>query len=281
MTSIDSQADRADLLRALAVLCEPPGPGLAEVVRALGWEPPDPADHTEVFVHQLVPYASVYLDEQGKIGGDARDRIAGFWRALQLTPPAEPDHLASLLGLLAALSEAAAEESDTERQALLGPSRRALVWEHLIPWLPPYLTRVDEMGSGPYRAWAGILAEVISEEDFESMPAAPTHLQVAGGQGAEDLEGWLLVPVRSGLIVTRSDLARAADNLGLGLRMGERAYILDALFRQNRRAVLGWLATEAERQAGLWAATSGPEVVRRHWESRATRTATILRQAAN
>lgn len=282
MTSIDSQPpDRADLLRALAVLCEPPGPGHAEVARSLGLEPPDPAEHTELFVHQLVPYASVYLDEMGKIGGEARDRIAGFWRALHLTPPVEPDHLAALLGLMATLSEAVAGESDTERQALLGHSRRALAWEHLVPWLPPYVTRVSELGSGTYRAWGGILADVIVDECGDAMPSTPLQLRVAGTQDADDLEDWLLVPVRSGLILSRSDLRRAAADLGLGLRMGERAYILDALFRQNRSGVMGWLADEAERQAGLWSQVGGPSVVRRHWTSRATRTVVVLRRVAN
>lgn len=281
MTSIDSRADRADLLRAVAVLCEAPGSTHPEVARSLGLEPPDPAEHTELFVHQLVPYASVYLDEQGKIGGDARDRIAGFWRALHLTPPAEPDHLASLLGLLATLSEAAAGESDTERRALLGHSRRALAWEHLVPWLTPYLTRVGELGSSPYRAWAAILAEVISEEAGEPMPAVPAHLHGAGAQDPDHLDDWLLVPVRSGLILTRSDLRRAAEDLGLGLRMGERAYILDALFRQNRSGMLVWLADEAERQVELWSEMGAPSVVRRHWTSRATGTASVLRRGAN
>ena len=35
------------------------------------------------------------------LGGEARDRIAGFWRALGLVPPPEPDHLAVMLGLYA------------------------------------------------------------------------------------------------------------------------------------------------------------------------------------
>ena len=221
----------------------------------------------------------MYVGSEGKIGGDARDRIAGFWRALHLTPPAEPDHLASLLGLMATLSDQVLTEPEDDRRALFAHSRRALVWEHLSPWLLQYATRVGELGSSTYREWAAILVEAIS--DGESMSSVPTHLAVAQDDDADDLEDRLLVPVRSGLILTRADLGRAAADLGLGLRMGERAYILDALLRQNRSGMLAWLAEEAERQATLWSKLRGPSVVRRHWTSRATRTATLFRGVAN
>lgn len=261
----------------MAVLCEPPGPGSGEIATSLGLDPPDPADHTELFVHQLVPYASVYVGDEGKIGGDARDRIAGFWRALLLTPPAEPDHLASLVGLLASLTEAVGASQGDERRALMDHTRQALVWEHLASWLLPYLVRVGELGSGTYRRWSEILAQVIFEECGDGMPTVPAHLQAAGDQDLDDLETWLLSPVRSGLVLARADLGRAAAALGLGLRMGERAYILNALFRQNRSGVIDWLATEADRQAGLWDGLRAPKVVRQHWFSRAGRTATLLR----
>lgn len=263
----------------MAVLCEPPGPGFAEVATSLGLEPPDPADHTEVFVHQLVPYASVYLGEEGKIGGEAQDRIAGYWNALRLTPPAEPDHLASLLALLAGLIDTV--ETSEPARTLVDLAREAFVWEHLVPWLLPYLARVGEIGSSTYRDWSRIVSRVVIEECGRGMGVAPSHFRAATELDADGIEAELLVPMRSGLILTRSDLTRAAAELGLGLRMGERRYILDALFRQNRRGTIGWLADEADRQATLWSEVRGPSVVRRHWASRATRTATVLRLGAN
>lgn len=44
-------------------------------------------------------YASVYLGPDGALGGEGTDRAAGFWRAIGITPPAEPDHLTALLSL--------------------------------------------------------------------------------------------------------------------------------------------------------------------------------------
>ena len=59
----------------------------------------------------------VYLGAEGMLGGAARDRVAGFWRALGLVPPAEPDHLAALLGLAAALADASATSASPRRAA--------------------------------------------------------------------------------------------------------------------------------------------------------------------
>ena len=95
-----------EIFRALGALLEPPSPGHERLAAALELGPlPPAADHTDLFDFQLYPYASVYLGAEGMLGGEARDRIAGFWRALGLTPPPEPDHLAVMLGLYAGLCE--------------------------------------------------------------------------------------------------------------------------------------------------------------------------------
>ncbi|HSD76728.1 MAG TPA: molecular chaperone TorD family protein, partial [Solirubrobacteraceae bacterium] len=95
-----------ELLRALGALCEPPAPGHARLAAELGLPAaPDAAAFTGVLVLQLPPYASPYAGAEGLLGGGARERIAGFWRAVGLVPPAEPDHLAALLGLYAALAD--------------------------------------------------------------------------------------------------------------------------------------------------------------------------------
>ena len=153
------------------------------------------------------------------LGGEARDRVAGFWRALGMTPPPEPDHLGALLGLMAALMEREAGEADPAPKALLGRARKALVWEHLLPWLPPYLERMGEMGSDYYAGWAALVRELLREEapepDTGSMEL-PAHLAEApalpdprkdGDGGPSEGEAFLralLAPARSGILLTRT-----------------------------------------------------------------------------
>ncbi len=151
----------AEIFRALGALCEPPEPAHARLAAALGLPPPpDAAAFTEVFVFQLVPYAAPYLSPDGMLGGEAGDRVAGFWRALQLRPPAEPDHLAALLGLYAALGE-----RENTQPGPAGPwrqARRALLWEHLLTWVPIY---TDAMGLATRAGGRAFTLAALLEQD--------------------------------------------------------------------------------------------------------------------
>jgi TorA maturation chaperone TorD len=274
-----------ELLRALGVLCEPPEAAHARVAEALRLPGrADAADHTELFGFQLIPYASVYLGAEGMLGGEAADRVAGFWRALHLTPPPEPDHLAALLGLYATLGEAEGGERDRARQALWRQARRALLWEHLLTWAVAYARAVAASAAPAHAAWAELLERTLLAEAAGMEPPAtpPLHLRDAprlpeGGEDASALVGALLAPVRSGLILTRWDLARAAGSLGLGLRMGERAVALRWMLAQDPQATLAWLADEAAgwaaRHRRTEAALGG---IGRHWRERAEAVRALL-----
>jgi TorA maturation chaperone TorD len=277
-----------ELFRALAVLAEPPVAESVRVAEALELGPIAGADeYTELFVFQLYPYASVYLGPEGMMGGEARDRIGGFWRALGETPPAEPDHLALMLALYARLVEMEEGESDAARRAGWNRARRAYLWEHLLSWLPVYLDKVSDVAAPFYRRWGELLAQALRSEAQAAgrQTQLPLHLRDAPrvfdprrDEGGEFLQS-LLAPVRSGMILVRSDLTRAAQGLGLGLRLGERKFILRALLGQDAPAVLEWLAEEASRWAErhrLRRETLG--AVAAAWEERAEATANLLRE---
>ena len=278
MTSTASRsAERAELIRGLGALCERPDLASSRIADALGLPEPDPVEHTDLFVQQLPPYASIYLDTQGKIGGEARDRIAGFWRALHLTPPPESDHLTALLGLWASISERAGLERVQERSGLLDHAATTLVWEHLASWLVPYLIRVAEL-SEVFGPWADLLAAVIKDAlEVAQTPDLPVHLEVEPGdlEGPEDLVSYLLTPIRSGLVLTRADLRTMASELGLGTRIGERAFDLRSLLDQDGRAVIEWIGVEAERQADLFSSDPTVPAIGSVWSSRAARTHSV------
>ncbi|GAC1615124.1 MAG: hypothetical protein NVS9B1_24840 [Candidatus Dormibacteraceae bacterium] len=275
-----------EVVRALGALAEPPAAASAAVARALGLPVPSPDDYTDTFLFQLYPYASVYLGSEGMIGGEAGDRIAGFWRALHLAPPAEPDHLAALLGLYASLGDREASLPEgSPRRVLVREARKALLWEHLLSWLPPYLVHMEEVAVKPYRKWAALLTELLATEAGLLGPpaAAPRHLVEAPllpdprQAGADEFLKGLLAPVRSGFILVRADLARAARELGLGLRLAERAYTLRSLFGQDREGVLAWLSTEAARAAdGRGPHDQRFSPVLGHWKNRAATAADLL-----
>ena len=296
-----STAPPVELLRALAVLAEPPGPEharLADAVLLTNSEglggAPTASEHGDVFLFQLYPYASVHLGAEGMMGGEARDRVAGFWSALGRTPPAEPDHLSALLALYASLCEEGREGAcdPLSRQGsvvLLERSRAALLDEHIAPWLPHYLARVQELAPGFYSRWAELLSRTFAAEVERAGPAdrLPLHLREAPELPDPRVDGGdaflvgLLATVRTGVMLTRADLASIAGALDLGLRAGERRYALASLLGQDPVGVLHALAEEARRQGAMhagrverWGAASD------FLAARARTTAELLEQLA-
>lgn len=269
---------RAELFRTLGALCEPPDQGHRALTDAV--DLPGRAldhDYTDVFLFQLYPYASVYLGAEGMLGGEAGDRVAGFWSALGLAAPPEPDHLAALLSLYASLIDAEQAEAQRARRVMRRESRKALLWEHLLSWLPVFIEKLAGMAPPFYASWAEMLARALTDEVrvLGSQDRLPLHLrsaptEVSLPEGGEQFISWLLAPVRSGLVIVRSDLQRAAVDLGLGLRVGERRWVLESLLGQDPEATLSWLAGEARRWSGLhrrWLPITGD--VARFWIDRA------------
>jgi hypothetical protein len=270
-----------EALRALAVFAEPPSPEHAAIAAALALPAaPTAAEHTGVLGLQVLPYASIYLGAEGMLGGEARDRIAGFWRALGGSPPHEPDHASVLLAALAELAGSDVRRPDTRVHA----ARTALYWEHIASWTPPFLAALRRIGPPFYAAWADALdAMLAAEADALGPPTAlPLHLRAAPAlpDPPPDLDSLLaavLAPVRAGIVIARDDLARCADDLGLGLRAGERRFALRSLLAQDTGGVLRWLAGEAARQATAYGDATP---VTRWWQARAEAGGRWLEQLA-
>ncbi len=275
-----------EIFRALAVLVEPPVPNVQRVADMLELGTlPDAAEHTDLFEFQLYAFASVYLGDEGMIGGEARDTVAGFWRALGRQPPDEADHLSVMLALYARLVEL--ETKDAAHQTAWRSARKAFLWEHLLSWLPVYLSKCGEIASPFYRKWSEILNRALLEESRvvgmqQELPIQlrqPKRLCDPRIDSAENFLQSLLSPARAGMILVRSDLSRAAASLQIGLRMGERKYVLRSMMSQDAEATLGWLAGEATS----WAKRHGSNFdafgeIAKVWENRALASASLLNE---
>lgn len=265
-----------ELVRALAVLAEPPVPEARGAAEALGLELPEPWEYDDLFLQQLYPYASVYLGSEGKLGGEARDRVAGVWRALDQRPPDEPDHLALLLGLYGRLLELE-EENAAPGAGSWRQLREGVLHEHLLSWLPLWLARARELAGPGYRRWAELLERFLRAESEAARSAdePPLQLREAPGLEAPEVIGGeafleqLLAPVRVGAILTRDDLARLARESGLALRVGERRWVIGALLSQDTERTLDGLRGEVARQAELLA--DWPAGIVAFWRRRAAR----------
>lgn len=241
-----------ELVRALGAAVLTPAPLNRQLCTALGLPAPSRADYTDTFVLNLPPHAAVHLGAEGKLGGEGLDRIAGFWRALGLSPPADVDHLGSLLMLYAGLGEAALAAPDTIVRGRLARAGAAVLNEHIWSWAPGYLAAVAEQSSEPIAAWAWLTLETLVAETQRTpntgelplaLRAAPEALSEHASKG-EVLDA-AVAPIRSGLILTHRDLARFAAAIGAGVRRGERRYALQFLLQHDAPGALAQLAAHA------------------------------------
>jgi hypothetical protein len=261
----------------------PPRPE-APLWRALGLPPVSRAEHTQVFVLALPPYAAIHLGPEGKLGGVGADRVAGFWRALGLEVPAEPDHLATLLGLYANLGQAEPEASRAQSRQAVARARAALLFEHLWSWLPGYLRAVTEEDIPSLSRWSELLRRVLrSEVQATGVPhRLPLALREAPGAveatvSLGELTDAVLAPARSGLVLTHHALRAIAREQGLGYRAGERRFALRSLLEQDARATLAGLGAVARRWTDWHAEEAGVEArTARWWRERAEATAAAL-----
>jgi hypothetical protein len=207
------------------------------------------------------------------IGGEARDRVAGFWRALGLTPPPEPDHLTTLLGAYAGLCELGATRA-----------RHAFLWEHLLSWMPGYLHAIQKHAPAPFDEWSQLVLQALLHEARELGSAAtvPLHLRdVPAMPDPRQCEPTqfvdaLLAPARSGLILTRRDLAWAATALDAGLRAGDRRLALRSLLQHDAAGTLAWIEADARAWSMLHAGfTDALGAVGAFWALRADKTASL------
>ena len=156
-----------------------------------------------------------------------------------------------------------------------------------MSWLPAYLDKLDEIAPPFYRRWAKLLMSALVEEARASVPpgALPLHLREAPhvsdprATSPDEFLQSLLAPARSGVILVRADLARAARSLGTALRAGERKFALKSLIGQDACGALAWLAEEASRVAALHVARRDAlGGVAEWWSARARTTERLLRE---
>lgn len=128
-----------------------------------------------------------------------------------------------------------------------------------------------------------LMSEAVTLGNQERLPLhlreAPTLVDPRSNGTDEFLQS-ILTPVRCGMIVTRADLMRAARELGLSFRMGERRFILKTLFAQDVNRMLDWLIHEADawtrHHESIQEEICSP--IAKLWQQRAESTSALLKE---
>lgn len=280
-------AGRWELLRALGAALVSPPPGNSGIIAALGLPEMTRVQYTDAFVLSAPPHAAIHQSAEGKLGGEALDRIGGFWRVLGIVPPQDADHLGTLLMFYAELG-AAQSAARTERvQQQLQRARIALLQEHLTSWAPAYLWTLRLLPMTAVAAWAELTATALARETSHILTAVLLPLALRSAppplspdDSMQQVLDAVVSPLKSGLILTRQELSRAAAELGLGFRQGERRFALKSMLEQDKPGTLKWLAGHADHWRQLHAGVlPGSDLqIAQWWSTRAAATASAVQQ---
>ena len=242
-----------ELFRALGALCEPPSPLHRPAAEALGL-PGEPRGRR---LRRALPLPALPVRVRvPRRRGQARRRRARPCRRLLARARARAAGRARPpRGAARALRDARRARARRARRgspAAPCARRAARCCTSTCSRGPsPYLDRVDELAPPYYRAWARAAARGARRRGRASSAPRPRcrprcarrrRSSAPSEVGGTAFLEQLLAPVRTGFILVRSDLVAAARELGLGLRIAERRYVLEALLGQDAAATLRWLS---------------------------------------
>ena len=223
----------------------------------------------QLFSYDVHPYASVMMDDEGRVGGRVSAAIHHFYQKAGYAPDlrSEPaDHLGHALGFLGYLDGEEADAADDDvLSGDIQAARTVFVDQIMRWWWPPLMVALQRTGREPYASMTTWLTALFTEmadgfsapmaTDTPPFPSAPHPLEDPSA-GLRDIAAHLLVPVYTGLVLTRQDIRRLAHQFeapsGFGTTTDQLENLLRSAFRFDTgdallSALHQWL-DEAERE---------------------------------
>lgn len=206
------------------------------------------ADYYDLFHLNVFPYASLFLDADGQLGGPASDAAQRLFRQVGYvadTARESADHIGHALGLLAFLTGAEAdawEDNRADEAARMQHRQRRFVDTSLLWWLPALAHAVRRHNHPFYALLGDITLDLVldhravlgpSEEPAAPMlplPDPPALLDDAK-TGLKDIAAYLTTPAWSGFYLTRADISRLGRAEHLPRGFGARVQMLTNLLR--------------------------------------------------
>jgi len=188
------------------------------------------AEHYRVFHHELMPVSSVVLAVDGSVGGEPSQRVLHeMSRAGQTanTRDRPPDHLADELLFVA--------RADLETGSRFTSC-------HMAGWIPQMAEAVRRLASPMYTALMDRIVELLAERVLAGDVAPSPEALLTPLPEIEDpvddpdaslthIARFLGAPARSGLLLTRSDIAGLGRERRLPRGFGSRVRMIESLLR--------------------------------------------------
>ena len=179
-------------------------------------------EFTRLFTLNVFPYASVYLDAEPLLNTETTARVqAAYDRAgFELGPAwaiGAPDHFGVELNFVAHLLET-------------GRAAEQFLNTEILPWVGIFLHAVERNAQEEYyrEAARDAHAWLMAQAGASDWTLSPAPVQ------EDDLDAVvarLITPSRGGLFLSKADLLRIARDANLPIGFGDRALMLQSLFR--------------------------------------------------
>lgn len=201
------------------------------------------ARHTHVFVLNVYPFASIYLDEGGTMHGEraafTRDVLQAVGLRLAERVGLAADHVAVALDALAALLEREAAATTVVHAQRARHAQRTVLSEHLLSWAPPFLGAVERIDGRLYGAAATLTRTLLARhvawlDGSGEEPPGSSGLGEAGRVVREEdapptMFDLLASPIRCGMFLSCDDLSLLARAADVPTRVGGRRFVLEDL----------------------------------------------------
>lgn len=260
------------------------------------------AAHHDLFAFHLFPYASIFLDDSGLLGGEISNQTGQLYQQagfpLQAST-ASPDHVGYELAFLGYLLAAEANARQTQPNAaqLWQNQQHHFLEDSLLPWLFPFLVALEQAAVPFYQKLAQLTLALVGDHHTQLMAQIeserlPVHSEgsdlLADPQtGLRDIAQYLTTPRQSGLYIGRHDIRRLARQLALSHGFGGREQMLLNLLRMAAQYEKSYeLLQLIEETAKQWQlayqriheANPGTAVFLHPWQVRLNHTRHLLEQ---
>ena len=203
------------------------------------------AAHYDLLGHQLFPYESAFLSEDGMLGGDVTGKVSHYYEQIRLplkTAVSEPDHIGWELYALSFLcgAEADAWEDGVQPMALrMQHQQQRFLESHLLRWSPAFLVGVFQQKRPFYTAIGELLWGMLTDhyKHSESVLTTPLVLpeppDVLANEkaGLREIVEVLIRPCYAGGFISRRDITMLSRQFELPHGFGSREQMVLNLFR--------------------------------------------------
>lgn len=201
------------------------------------------ADHYSLFVHNMPPYASIFLEADGLPGGNATEQAASAYKEcgfIRKGTSEAADHIGHMLGCLSFLCGAESDAWSDGLPEVAGQIRQLQVKvleNQFLPWAFPFLHGVQSHNNLFFSDLARLAVDTAADhyQNLETLhsPFIPPSTDMTSADdignndtSIHDIVDFLLKPARSGLWLSPEMIGQLGREFELPRGFGERKTIL-------------------------------------------------------